>query len=331
MAEKTEIAWTDSTANLWWGCTEVHAGCDHCYAREFSRNRTGKDVWKDQPRALTKGVWRDLAKWQREAPAFRAEHGRTRRVFVGSMMDIFEKPMPAVTWSGEPAGTTEAARQRFFNEVVPACPDLTFLLLTKRPGNVAKYVPASWLEPGGWPPYVWVGTSVVDQGTAETLIPQLLRLPGPLFLSMEPLLGPVDLTVHLEAMKLACLSSAFSVDVLRPAPVSPGILWIIVGGESGTDARPMHPDWARGLRDQAARAGLAFLFKQWGEWLPAEPGEATHGVHVRDGQMMPAPRDVTPEHFPSSAFMRRVGKKAAGHLLDGQELYGFPDFAERIQ
>ncbi|HEX8385108.1 MAG TPA: DUF5131 family protein [Rubricoccaceae bacterium] len=283
MADNSHIEWTDHTANLWWGCVEVHAGCDHCYAREFSRNRTGREAWGHaEPRYLTKGVWGDLARYQRNAPAFFAEHGRRQRVFVGSMMDIYEKPHRAVDWKGGPvAHDTGETRRRFFEEVVPACPDLIFLCLTKRPGNVRKYVPAAWLEPDGWPENVWTGTSPVDQGTANTLIPQLLRVPGTRFLSMEPLLGPVDFArVYEEQDETAW--NHLAVDVH----------WVIVGGESGPGARPMHAEWARSLRDQCAEVDVPFLFKQWGS-------------HDADG--------------------RPANKKVAGRLLDGRTHDGFPE------
>lgn len=259
MAHNTAIEWAHDTANLWWGCTEVHAGCDHCYAREFARGK-GKGWGEDTPRFLTKAIWSNIFKWDRLAE----KEGRQRRVFTGSMMDIFEKPKPVATWQGEliksswviPAGpqkghviygdplTTRQVRQWWLEHVVPATPHLLHLLLTKRPSNIRRMVPQSWLQE--WPRNVMVGTSVVDQETADTLVPQLLSVPGARrFLSCEPLLGPVDLGDYLHD----------------------GIEWVIVGGESGRQARPMHPDWPWALIAQCP-ANVKYFFKQWGAWSP---------------------------------------------------------------
>lgn len=324
MADTTEIAWTDSTANLWWGCVEVHAGCDFCYARTFSANRTGKSLWgTDVPRRAIKGVWGDLSRWQRTAADFFAEHGRRRTVFVGSMMDIFEKGHPALDSKGEPVeGGTAELRRRFFEEVVPATPDLIYLLLTKRPSNVLKMVPAAWLAPGGWPAHVWVGTSVVDQQTADTLIPQILRIPGPTFLSMEPLIGPVDLT----AVYADVMDEAHGVHALAA-----GIGWIIVGGESGYQpgVRAMHPAWARAIRDACAAAGVPFLFKQWGAWLPvAMPNFTFDGPRCLlwpDGHVQRATAGDVIRVSGDGWGFEKVGKEKAGRHLDQRLHDGFPE------
>lgn len=304
------IEWCLHTANLWWGCKEVHAGCDHCYARVFARAKGKAAAWNGV-RFATKGIWSDFLKWQRAAAAA----GEMHRVFCGSMMDIFEKPLPASDWQGNPLGiTTGDIRDRFFREVVPACPNLLFLLLTKRPGNAPKYVPAEWLE--DWPANVMTGTSVVDQATADTLIPQLLRSPGSRFLSCEPLLGPIDLmnrqylwprpgvlghTIKHGADPMFCH--------MDDEHIPPAIDWVIAGGESGPKARPMHVDWARSLRDQCVAAGIAYFFKQWGEFRPV-------GRKIIDGISVAEPGDW---------LFERVGKKAAGRLLDGREWNEIPN------
>ena len=351
MGKKTGIEWCDRTGNLWWGCTEVHAGCDNCYAREFAKNRTGKDAWgQEAPRFLTKGVWGDLRRWQREAPAFHEENGRRQRVFVGSMMDVFEKPHRVVDWHGNEVDTTmEDVRRRFFEETVPDCPDLVFLLLTKRPGNITKYVPPAWLEPGGWPENVWTGTSPVDQKTADVLVPQLLRAPGRHFLSMEPLLGAVSLDAwfpedgyyitRCEHCGWTGSSGEQLLDALWDdagvvchrceretlAEEVEGVNWVIVGGESQSAARPMHPDWARSLRDQCEAAGVPFLFKQWGEWVPCSHSDQAYFDHADAGRVRAIPFDAS-DTGTRVASMARVGKKAAGRLLDGRTHDGFPHF-----
>lgn len=241
MAENSKIEWTKHTNNLWWGCVEVHAGCDNCYARVLD-NRWGGGHWgNESPRKIVKSVWNNFIKYQKLAK----EADEIHRVFVGSMMDIFEKPMPLVDFNGKKmAGTTEDLRNRYFNEIVPSTPNLLHLMLTKRPSNINKYIPESWKN--NPPKNVMFGTSPIDQETANTLIPQLLKVKGYKFLSVEPQLGEV---------------------ILKPEwidqTLEEKINWIIVGGESGANKRPFNPDWARKLRDQCLKAGLPFFMKQW--------------------------------------------------------------------
>lgn len=271
MAENTKIEWATHTTNLWWGCTEVHEGCDNCYARVLS-NRWGKDLWgPDKPRMETKSWLNDLAKYQKKAAAA----GEMHLVFIGSMMDIFEKPMPVVSWLGDPSTdphySTEKIRSRlFYNITYGHYPNLLFLFLTKRPSNINKYIPALWKEK--CPSNVMFGTSVVNQETADKLIPQLLEAPGKKFLSMEPLLGPVDI-------RNKALKNAYSVPTRHdengkgiewtdPGDLFIGVDWVIVGGESGHGRRPFNSDWARDLRRQCKEAGVPFFMKQVDKVIP---------------------------------------------------------------
>jgi protein gp37 len=297
MGTNSKIEWTEHTINPWHGCTKVHAGCDHCYAETITK-RWGRDIWgPDKPRLAIQSVWNDLYKQQKEAAAA----GTRSRVFVGSMMDIFEKPMPLIDHHGNPEirggqeMTTENARQYLFYSIVPECPNLIFLFLTKRPSNINKYIPEKWkINP---PENVMFGTSPCDQKTFDTLVPQLLQVNGKKFLSIEPLLGPVT------------LKSIVSIDHYKHmVQIHCHIQWIIVGGESGSQARPMHPDWARTLRDECSFIGLPFFFKQWGEFVSVSM-EAGPGQHFT---------------FPNGATVRRLGKKAAGRALDGIEYSEFP-------
>lgn len=244
--ENSKIEWTHHTANLWWGCTKVHEGCDHCYAETLAK-RTGNDVWgNDKPRKAGKTVWSDLLRYQAQAHALRA----VRRVFVGSMMDIFEKSMPLTDWQGNPLPiNTGHLRDRFFNEIIPACPEIQFLLLTKRPSNINKQVPAAWkINP---PPNVMFGTSPVNQATFDTLTRQLkeIEIDGLRFLSIEPQLGPIAPTWQ-------------QLD---------GIDWIIQGGESGHNRRPFRLEWARSMRDTAADYNIPYFFKQIDKIQPIPP------------------------------------------------------------
>lgn len=301
MATTTKISWCDATCNIWWGCVEVSPLCDHCYAREWAKRYDRAKWGADEPRLTIKSVWNDLRKLQRDAAAA----GEVRRVFVGSMMDIFEKPMPVVDAKGERVGgiTTGTLRDGFFRDVVPACPNLLFLLLTKRPANIGKYIPTEWHASP--PPNVMYGTSVGTQATADQAVPALRSAPGRRFLSVEPLLERVDLSRHLD-----------------------GVEWVIVGGESGRRARPMHPAWPRLIRDQCAAAGVAYHFKQHGEYVQDHPnaadGELSEDLWLKpDGRVMADTEAVGPGFVP----MVRVGVKAAGRLLDGRTHDDVPTIA----
>ena len=242
MAQNSKIEWTHHTANLWHGCTKVHAGCDHCYAETLSK-RWGKDVWgNDKPRLVIKKVWSDLARFQTLAAAA----GEMHRVFVGSMMDIFEKPMSLIDGKGEVlAGNTGLLRFKLFRFIEAGnFPNLLFLLLTKRPSNINKYIPESWKE--NPPENVMFGTSPVDQETANKLIPQLLEIKGKRFLSVEPQLDEIDF-------------KKVPTDILKHWT---GIDWVIQGGESGHHKRPFNLDWAYSMKEQCKAAGVPYFFKQ---------------------------------------------------------------------
>jgi len=242
MAQDSKIEWTHHTANLWHGCTKVHEGCDHCYAETLSK-RWGNDVWgNDKPRKEIKSVWNDLAKYQKLAAAA----GEMHRVFVGSMMDIFEKPMNVIdskgnqvycnhsnTWKTD----TGLLRDEFFNNIeLGLYPNLFFLLLTKRPSNINKMIPESWKE---FPPVnVMFGTSPVNEETFDKLVGQLMQVNGRKFLSIEPQLGKISLPID------------FKID------------WIIQGGESGHHKRPFDLSWAMTLRNECAALNIPYFFKQ---------------------------------------------------------------------
>lgn len=272
MAEKTEISWTDSTANFWWGCFKVSPGCKNCYAETLS-HRFGKNIWgpvATTDRELKENIWKELPKWNAKAKA----DGVRRRVFVQSMSDFFENHPQVLS-----------VRQRAL-ELMLNCDWLDFQVLTKRPENILRMTP-KWFQ-DDWPENVWLGTSVENQEMANKRIPELMEVPAKVrFLSMEPLLGNVDLTIGLGGADGTGLGGYG----LRSA-----IDWVIVGGESGHYARPINPDWVRAIRDQCQAAGVPFFFKQWGEWGP--------GDYTGD--------------------MYRFGKKAAGRSLDGREWSEFP-------
>lgn len=275
MAEKTGISWCDATFNPWIGCQKVSPGCDHCYAETLMDGRFGVVNWgPGAPRRRTKlQNWNMLRRLNRKAAAA----GVRFRVFCASLADVFDNAV-------DPAWRVDLWA------LIRETPHLDWLLLTKRPQNIAKRLPVDWGN--GWA-NVWLGTSVENQEEADRRIPHLLTVPAAVrFLSCEPLLGPVDLAFSLSRNPIETASGLLrrgmfspSLEKLRP------IDWVIVGGESGTGARPMHPDWARELRYQCAAAGVPFFFKQWGE-------------HDETGA--------------------RVGKRAAGDLLDGAQHHAWP-------
>lgn len=231
MAEKSKIEWTHSTFNPWQGCHEVSPACDHCYARSAAR-RFGRGDWsKDGLRWFpSESYWLHPLRWNRQA----REAGERRRVFCGSMCDIFEK-----------RADLDSQRERLW-PLIEATPHLDWLLLTKRPQGILKMVP--WKS--HWPANVWVGVTAEDQYWADKRLPHLLKIPSTVrFLSCEPLLGPINLAPFL-------------------GQGEGRINWVIAGGESGPGARPTALEWVRSLRDQCGSADVGFFHKQWGSWAP---------------------------------------------------------------
>ena len=314
MAENTKIEWTDHTFNPWIGCTKVSPGCDHCYAENLMDTRMGVASWRPgAERVRTKEAnWKMPLRWNAQADAFMDQHGRRQRVFCASLADVFDNAVDP-QWRAD------------LFKLIAETPNLDWLLLTKRIGNVRGML--AELAHGSDPdltlldmmplPNVWIGATIVNQAEADRDIPKLLDVTARVrFLSMEPLLGPVDLT-HIEVFggdaEIFPLKGTTDCvdDEGAPTDDVPALDWVIVGGESGPGARPMSPDWARSLRDQCAAAGVPFLFKQWGEWI-SMLGQA-EGVPVRE-------MTTTPDGW----VMGHAGKKAAGRLLDGRTWDGFP-------
>jgi protein gp37 len=335
MSAQTKIEWADSTWNPWIGCTRVSPACDDCYAaRSTPARRYGIQWGAGRPRRRTSVAnWKLPLRWNKaefyacpdcgwrgegwmcgnavgNGGSIRGCKGEPvrarRRVFCASLADWLDNEVP-IEWLVD------------LLDLIRLTPNLDWLLLTKRIGAwrfrlLAAEIHASndqfvnergaelgiWLR--GWlfdspPPNVWLGATVVNQEEADRDIPKLLRVPARVrFLSIEPMLGAVDLTRLLFFQRAARPSDA---------PRAPSIDWIICGGESGPHARPMHPDWVRSLRDQCAVAGVPFLFKQWGEWAP--------NYLTENG-----------ERIESTMWMDRMGKKAAGRQLDGREHSEFP-------
>lgn len=226
MAEKTDIAWTHSTFNPWWGCSKVAPGCDNCYAETLD-SETGGDYWgpKKTPRTMSSDNWRKPRRWQRDHASFELEKGVRHRVFTGSMCDWTDKNAP------------EGQRDRLW-ALIQDTPDLDWQLLTKRAPNITRCLPADW---GQGYDNVWLGVTVENRKHGLPRIEALRKVPAKIrFLSVEPLLedlGTLDLN---------------------------GIHWVIVGGESGMGCRPMKLEWVASIRAQCEAQGVAFFYKQRG-------------------------------------------------------------------
>ena len=246
MSAHTEIAWTDHTFNPWTGCTKISPACAHCYAEKSPGSVFRGVKWGPKAERVVSAdsTWRQPLAWNRKAK----REGINRRVFCGSLCDVFEA-----------RDDLDEHRARLWG-LIEATPNLCWLLLSKRPENVIDMVPRWWMPDipsevgGGWPANVWIGATVEDQRRADERIPYLLRIPAPVrFLSVEPLLGPVDLELH-------------EIDIameLGPWENVQGRLdWVITGSESGPHRRPTDLAWVRSLRNQCQVARVPFFCKQ---------------------------------------------------------------------
>lgn len=311
--------------NPWVGCKEVSPACDHCYAREFmTKKPRWATAWSGDRFRTSPDYWRQPLKWNREAE----RSGIRRKVFCASLADAFDNKVDP-QWRDD------------LWALIAETGSLDWLLLTKRPQNIAKMLPSQLtqeltMQPWPWN-NVWLGCTAENQEEADRRIPHLLAVPAKVrFLSCEPLLGPLKLDVidvdgHREFYPLKGTTECEDDDG-NPLPDFPGLDWIIAGGESGPGARPWSIQWARELRDQCKAAGTLFFWKQNGEWRPAgshrseEPGIFAFGDYEHDRTTMIKtdhyPREFT--KFGARSVMERVGKKSAGALLDGVAHKGMP-------
>jgi protein gp37 len=286
MAESTLISWADATFNPWEGCTKVSPGCDHCYAEARNKRFASGVNWGPgaRRRRTSPANWRKPIEWNRKARA----SGKPFRVFCASLADVFDNEVPAA-WLRD-----------LFN-LISETPALTWMLLTKRIGNVEAMLKACGYAYGSesgrlvaLPSNIWLGITVVNQEEADRDIPKQLELPARVrFLSCEPMLGYIDLRLA-ERNDLARWDSTGRGLPLRR------IDWVICGGESGRGARFFEIDWARKLRDQCKAAGVAFFMKQVGAYPADKTLEADFQVHHRAGAD-PAewPEDLRVQEFPA--------------------------------
>ena len=342
----TAIEWADRVWNPTTGCDRVLPGCDHCYAMTMAKRLKGMGQAKYQrdgdPRTSGPGFGVSVHPDALDLPL---KWRKPQRIFVNSMSDLFHDQVPdeyiarvwgVMAWSPHHTYqilTKRHARMRsllnaraFKSAVDDAWYDLGRRLKLSRPDSPAHPYDR-------WPlPNCWLGVSAENQQWADIRIPPLLDTPAAVrFVSAEPLLGPIDLL-------------GGNADKPGPAMVrvygqcehdgvtewdyhdEPGIDWVITGGESGPGARPMHPDWARSLRDQCQAAGVAYLFKQWGEWQPSSPHQemVANGRRYRYRRRWIHPDGSTANYFEPSTPMDCVGKHRAGRELDGRMWDEYP-------
>lgn len=309
MSQTSKIEWTDATWNPVRGCSRVSEGCRHCYAERVAARFSGAREMQDGgPTRVDLGPypyaglavmtpsgprWTGKVRLVEELLDWPLRRRKPLRIFVNSMSDLFHE------------GLTDEQITRVFDVMLRSLrttPHM-FQILTKRPQRMLDF--CRTIAPLHETQNIWLGVSVEDQATADGRIPLLLQTPAAVrWISAEPLLGPIDFSHDTEAGILSYLTRFDGGD-----PPTEKLDWVVVGGESGPGARPMHPGWARSLRNQCQAAGVPFFFKQWGDWLGAR-------------------QDGSPEHNPmhlnAGDESIRVGKKAAGRLLDGCEWNEFP-------
>lgn len=357
MADNTHIEWAEATWNPITGCSLASPGCTNCYAMQLAGTRlahhesragltrevNGKHVWTGEVRFNEQWLDQPL-RWAKPRMIFVCAHGDLFHESVpDAWIDRIFAVMALCPQHTFQVLTKRSARMReFFQESTGWRARIAELLDGLKPsplwnGNVYQ----GWQNLHGRPdglPNVWLGVSVEDQQRADERIPDLLATPAAIrWISAEPLLGPVDLSY---------CDSPYERHDGFPGTYSPlngswwpavgnyeeeyrnreeeleKLDWVVVGGESGKAARPMHPDWARSLRDQCAVASVPFFFKQWGEWWP-NPPEATMTIQQFNRQLRyidaDTGREKTDPTRTSDRSMRKIGKKRAGRLLDGVE------------
>lgn len=350
MADGSKIEWTDATWNPITGCSVVSPGCTNCYAMRLAGTRMkhhpSRAGLTDDSKAGP--VWNGTVRLNEQWLDQPLRWKKPRMIFVCAHGDLFHENVPD-EWLDRVFAIMAEVRQH------------TFQVLTKRSGRMQKYFEQGLLKSRVaalvnddfdfrdflWPlPNVWLGVSAEDQERADERIPDLLATPAAIrFVSAEPLLGPIDFfrldrsdwfDFHTGEKKISYLDALNGFRYHGPYNDNPisahtsvaKIDQIIVGGESGPRARPMRPDWARPIRDQCATAGTAFFFKQWGEFRPPETdaewkrfrdGDGYNGSLVLNGSF----------EDKSGNGLIRVGKAAAGHMLDGREHHEFPTPIQR--
>ncbi len=369
MADHTFIEWTEATWNPVTGCSVLSPGCKFCYAMKMAGTRLKHHPSRAGLTTETKAgpVWNGTVRLNEQWLDQPLRWKRGRMIFVCAHGDLFHEDVPDewidrvfAVMALSPQHTFQvltkrSARMRAYLSVDPdVLRDRWFRAVPAGKWFVSVSEAYAGLHPHAsdemralyhrhaltWPlPNVWLGVSAERKREASERVPDLLETPAAIrFVSAEPLLGPInfrsiDVDGYYEVLPLG----AGWLDRLEEGETEgPRLDWIIVGGESGPDARPMHPDWARTIRDQCAAAGVPFFFKQWGTWAIASEANGHSDssmvsndavwLHLDGLQTKPSwHRDDVPLDEPLNPVgMFRMGKKAAGRLLDGVEHNGMP-------
>jgi protein gp37 len=355
MSDHTKIEWTDATWNPITGCSVVSPGCTNCYAMKLAGTRLKHHPTRKGLTRETKAgpVWTGEVRFNEETLEQPLRWKRPRMIFVCAHADLFAD------------GVHDEWIDQIF-AVMALAPQHIFQVLTKRPERMRNYVAdviataprfSKWaargyhiakkvLPDGGvpprWPlPNVWLGVSVEDGARAASRISNLLATPAALrWISAEPLLAGFDLTDLCDGLKFfdALRGTWWHDNPDAPNPVSPGhpkLDWVVVGGESGPKARPMHPHWAYALRDQCDAAGVPFLFKQWGNWAIAshENGHTDSSMATNDAVWLDIDgRQAKPScnGMIEPIGMFRAPKARAGRRLNGRLHDGFPPLPQHF-
>lgn len=302
MGSNTKIEWAHHTFNPWIGCEKVSDGCKFCYAEQMDHRFGGKRWGRYGRRTRTsEAYWKQPLKWNAKAE----KEGVRYRVFCASMADVFELDPDVTDW-----------RKELF-QIIEATPNLDWLLLTKRPQFISILTPEHW-DDVNWPHNVWVGTSVENQEAANSRIHHLLKVPAPVrFLSVEPMLGPVDLNdLETPIDSHIWMYPGIGTYELANTPddqfYGRGVDWVICGGESGAKARPLNASWVWKLKEQCSLANVPFFFKQWGEWMPQMPVRLDEIPQGKKVHVFEAHSDWSADNRDWSI---RVGKKEAGRMF----------------
>jgi protein gp37 len=296
----TKIQWANKVWNPVTGCDKVSEGCRNCYAERMAnrlRGRCGYLPYDPFQLTLHPDRLEEPLRWRKPS-----------MIFVCSMGDLFHEDVPKWTiWE--------------VMDVILQAKQHTFLVLTKRPANMKRFY--DWYYNGGGrttepPKNLWLGVTAENQEEADKRIPILLQIPAAVrFVSVEPMLGHINIAGYLGWNGLRRMG-----DGLLYRWAAPKIDWVICGGESGPNARPMHPDWARNLRDQCQAAGVPFFFKQWGEWI-----EDDNDLSL--SQQLPSNKRLLLNNGNGRYVpMARIGKYQAGDYLDGKQYHEFPEVSK---
>lgn len=292
----SKIEWTDQTWNPIIGCSKISPGCDNCYAEKLAGRLANISStiqyifvtdwehkhWNNETKFITSALEKPLL---RKIPT---------KYFVCSMGDLFHESVP-FDWIDR------------VMEVIKHCPQHTFQILTKRPEQMKRYF--DFKDIYAELPNVWLGVSAEKQTLAIDRILTLLEVPAyKRFVSLEPLLEKINLLAFLPP-------NDSKVPLYENYPF---LDWVILGGESGPNARPMHPYWVESIRDQCQAANVPFFFKQWGEWIDIDNGYTQVNSSLRKLKKYTFGSAYT------SHDVYRVGKKQAGRLLYGKEYNEFP-------